>query len=116
MGDRTHRTFAPAPPTQWDHDQERWRLAHREYAQALDEIDRLRAEVRRLRAETYRDALEEIDRLRAEVYRLGIDRDHWYAAANYTPEEIHEQFMRASKGLDENGAWLWPDGLRTTKE
>ncbi|MFE6733414.1 hypothetical protein [Microbacterium sp. NPDC057650] len=58
-------------------------------------------------------ALREIERLRDELYRVTVDRDHWYAAANYTPEELHEMHMRASQGRDENGAWLWPDGLRT---
>lgn len=55
-----------------------------------------------------------IAQLEAEVHRLTVDRDHWYAAANYSPEELREQFMRASQGRDENGAWLWPDGVRTT--
>lgn len=85
MAERTHRTF-PAGSTE----------PHISYA-------------------TWHFMRQRIADLEAEVYRLTVDRDHWYAAANYTPDELHEQFMRASKGLDENGAWLWPDGLRTTK-
>ena len=65
--------------------------------------------------ETYLFLLAERDRLAAEVHRLTVDRDHWYMAANYTPDELAEMYHRASKGLDENGAWLWPDSVRTTK-
>ena len=54
-----------------------------------------------------------LDQLEAEVARLVADRDHWYMAANYTPEEVREFYLRASKGQDETGAWLWPDGERT---
>jgi hypothetical protein len=55
-----------------------------------------------------------IAELEAEVYRLTVDRDTWYARANYTPEELHEQHMRASQGRDpETGEWLWPDGVKT---
>ncbi|GAA3948818.1 hypothetical protein [Microbacterium soli] len=64
--------------------------------------------------ETWLFMRRRIEQLEAEVYRLTVDRDHWYAAANYTPEELHEMHMRASQGRDENGAWLWPDGVRTT--
>lgn len=53
-----------------------------------------------------------IAQLEAEVYRLTVDRDHWYAAANYTPEELHEMHMRASQGRDpETGEWLWPGSM-----
>lgn len=59
--------------------------------------------------------------LRAEVDRLGrelriaqSDADHWYLRATYTPEDLAEMRRRASLGLDENGAWLWPDSLTTT--
>ena len=85
MGDRTHRTFDRANSE-----------PHISYA-------------------TWHFMRKRIAELEAEVYRLTVDRDHWYAAANYTPEELHEQFMRASKGLDENGAWLWPDGVKTSR-
>lgn len=55
-----------------------------------------------------------IEQLEAEVFRLTVDRDTWYARANYTPDELHEQRMRASQGRDpETGEWLWPDGVRT---
>lgn len=57
----------------------------------------------------------EIQRLRYELHAVTVDRDHWYMKANYTPEEIAEMYHRASQGLDENGAWLWPDSVRTTK-
>lgn len=58
---------------------------------------------------------ESIERLERELYAMTVDRDHWYMAANYTPEEIAEFRHRATKGLDENGAWLWPDSVRTTR-
>ena len=49
----------------------------------------------------------EIERLNAEVHRLTVDRDHWYMAANYTPEEIAAFHRRLSMGLDpETGEWL----------
>lgn len=66
-------------------------------------------------AATYAFLMAERERLLAEVHRLTVDRDHWYMAANYSPDEIAEFYHRASKGLDENGAWLWPDSVRTTK-
>lgn len=56
----------------------------------------------------------EIERLKRELHAVTVDRDHWYMKANYTPEEIAEFYHRASQGLDENGAWLWPDSVRTT--
>ena len=59
---------------------------------------------------------QRIEQLEAEVSRLTVDRDHWYAAANYTPDELREQFMRASQGRDpETGEWLWPDRVKTTR-
>ena len=64
--------------------------------------------------ETYLFLRREVERLSAELHRVTVDRDHWYAAANYTPEELHEMHMRASQGRDENGAWLWPDSVKTT--
>jgi len=86
VGDRTHRTF-PVGST-------RPHISH----------------------ETWLYMRVRIEHLEAEVSRLTVDRDHWYAAANYTPEELHEQFMRASQGRDpETGEWLWPDGVRTTR-
>lgn len=57
----------------------------------------------------------EIERLTNELHAVTVDRDHWYMKANYTPEEVAEMYHRASFGLDENGAWLWPDNVRTTK-
>lgn len=57
----------------------------------------------------------EIERLERELYDVTVDRDRWYMKANYTPEEIDEMRHRATKGLDENGAWLWPDNVRTTR-
>lgn len=57
----------------------------------------------------------EIERLTDELHAVTVDRDHWYMKANYTPEEIDEMRHRATKGLDENGAWLWPDSVRTTR-
>lgn len=49
----------------------------------------------------------EIERLRSEVSRLTVDRDHWYMAANYSPEEISEFRHRTTMGLDpETGEWL----------
>jgi hypothetical protein len=65
--------------------------------------------------ETYLFMRSEIERLKSELYAVTVDRDHWYMKANYTPEEVAEFYHRASKGLDENGAWLWPDSVRTTK-
>lgn len=64
---------------------------------------------------TYEYLLAERERLLNEVHRLTVDRDHWYMAANYTDDEIAEMYHRATKGLDENGAWLWPDSVRTTR-
>lgn len=57
----------------------------------------------------------EIERLASELHAVTVDRDRWYMKANYTPEEIAEFYHRASQGLDENGAWLWPDSVRTTR-
>lgn len=57
----------------------------------------------------------EIERLTNELHAMTVDRDRWYMKANYTPEEIDEMHHRATKGLDESGAWLWPDSVRTTK-
>lgn len=89
---QTHRTFPVEHGTQFEHDAARWAFVH--------------AEVLRLQAE--------VDRLRAELYRANLAADHWYAAANYSPEELREQFMRASQGRDERtGEWLWPDGVKT---
>lgn len=65
--------------------------------------------------ETFLFMRAEIARLEREVYRLTVDRDHWYAKATYSEEELAEMYHRATKGLDENGAWLWPDSVRTTK-
>jgi len=65
--------------------------------------------------EAYLWLLSERERLLGEVHRLTVDRDHWYLQANYTPEEVAEFYHRASQGLDENGAWIWPDSVRTTK-
>lgn len=65
--------------------------------------------------ETYLYLVAEVERLRSEVHRLTVDRDHWYMAANYTPDEIAEFRHRATKGLDENGEWQWPDSLNATK-
>lgn len=53
----------------------------------------------------------EIERLERELHAVTVDRDHWYMKANYTPEEIAEFYHRASQGLDETGAWLWPDSV-----
>lgn len=64
--------------------------------------------------ETYAYLMAERERLLGEVHRLTVDRDHWYMVANYSPDEIALMRERASKGIDENGAWLWPDGVRTT--
>ncbi|WP_449408378.1 hypothetical protein [Microbacterium maritypicum] len=57
----------------------------------------------------------EIERLTRELAAMTADRDYWYTKATYTPEEIAEMYRRASMGLDENGAWLWPDSVRTTR-
>lgn len=57
-----------------------------------------------------RTTLERLDR---ELDRMTRDRNYWYLRANYTEEEIREMYERASKGQDENGNWLWPDGERT---
>lgn len=65
--------------------------------------------------ETFLFMRSEIARLERELYAVRVDRDHWYMKANYTPEEIAEMYHRASQGLDENGAWLWPDSVRTTR-
>lgn len=65
--------------------------------------------------EAYLWLVGERERLLAEVHRLTVDRDHWYLKANYTDEARAEMYHRASQGLDENGAWLWPDSVRTTK-
>lgn len=53
--------------------------------------------------------------LEAEVHRLTVDRDEWYARANFTDEERQEMYMRASQGRDEQtGEWLWPDSVTTS--
>lgn len=65
--------------------------------------------------ETFLFMREEIARLKRELSAVTADRDHWYMKANYTPEQIAEMYHRASQGLDENGAWLWPDSVRTTR-
>lgn len=65
--------------------------------------------------ETFLFMRAEIARLTSELHAMTVDRDRWYMKANYTPEEIDEMRRRATKGLDENGAWLWPDSVRTTK-
>lgn len=65
--------------------------------------------------ETFLFMRAEIERLTNELHAVTVDRDHWYMKANYTPEEIAEFYHRASQGLDENGAWLWPDSVRTTR-
>lgn len=65
--------------------------------------------------ETFLFMRAEIERLKNELHAVTVDRDHWYMKANYAPEEIAEFYHRASQGLDENGAWLWPDSVRTTK-
>jgi hypothetical protein len=84
VADRTHRTF----PITRTH-------PHVSYATWLFMRDR-------------------IDFLEAEVYRLTVDRDEWYARANYTDEERREMYMRASQGRDEQtGEWLWPDSVKT---
>lgn len=67
----------------------------------------MRAEIERLKRE-----LASTER---ELFAVRVDRDHWYMKANYTPEQIAEFYHRASQGLDENGAWLWPDSVRTTR-
>lgn len=54
---------------------------------------------------------ERIAHLEAEVYRLTLDRDHWYMAANYTPDEIREFTRRRLMNLDENGEYKWPPTL-----
>lgn len=59
--------------------------------------------------------VSEVERLTGELHAVTVDRDHWYLKANHTPEEVAEFYHRASQGLDENGAWLWPDSVRTTK-
>lgn len=65
--------------------------------------------------ETFLFMRSEISRLERELRAVTGDRDHWYMKANYTPEEIAEMYHRASQGLDEDGAWLWPDSVRTTR-
>lgn len=67
----------------------------------------MRSEIERLKRE-----LASAER---ELFAVRVDRDHWYMKANYTPEQIAEFYHRASQGLDENGAWLWPDSVRTTR-
>lgn len=59
--------------------------------------------------ETYLYLRREVDRLARELARVTVDRDHWYAAANYTPEELAEMRRRASLGIDENGVFQWPE-------
>lgn len=56
----------------------------------------------------------EIERLTRALAIAEASADHWYMKANYTDEERAEMYRRASLGLDENGAWQWPDNLRTT--
>lgn len=57
--------------------------------------------------ETYWFMKQEIARLSQELYAMTIDRDHWYMAANHTPEEIAEFRRRRSMGLnEETGEWL----------
>lgn len=58
---------------------------------------------------------EAIERLTRALAIAEASADHWYLKANYTDEELAEMHRRASLGLDENGAWLWPDSVRTTK-
>lgn len=65
--------------------------------------------------ETYLWLMDERERLLRDLHAVTVDRDHWYAVANFTEEERAEMYHRASQGLDENGAWLWPDSVRTTK-
>lgn len=67
----------------------------------------MRSEIERLK--------RELTAAENELHAVRVDRDHWYMKANYTPEEIAEFYHRASQGLDENGAWLWPDSVRTTR-
>ena len=67
----------------------------------------MRSEIERLR--------RELAASERELFAVRVDRDHWYMKANYTPEQIAEFYHRASQGLDENGAWLWPDSVRTTR-
>ncbi|KKX96702.1 hypothetical protein [Microbacterium sp. Ag1] len=67
----------------------------------------MRAEIERLK--------RELAAAERELFAVRVDRDHWYMRANYTPEQIAEMYHRASQGLDENGAWLWPDSVRTTR-
>lgn len=61
--------------------------------------------------ETYLYLVAERERLLDEVHRLTVDRDHWYMAANYSPDEIALMRERASKGIDENGEWQWPSSV-----
>lgn len=57
--------------------------------------------------ETYLFLRREVESLRAEVFQLTVDRDRWYMAANYSPEEIAEFARRRSMGLDPmTGDWL----------
>lgn len=52
-----------------------------------------------------------IEQLESELYRANLAADYWYAAANHTPEELREQYLARSKGLDENGDWIWPNSM-----
>jgi hypothetical protein len=63
---------------------------------------------------TYLFLVSEVQRLERALAIAEASADHWYLRANYTREELAEMYRRASLGLDENGAWLWPDNLRTT--
>lgn len=112
----THRTFAhvsPRPP-----------ISHETFLFMRSEIERLGRErehdLRAIQAERdyWRARASEpqtVERLEQELHSMTVDRDRWYLKANYTPEEIAEMYHRASQGLDENGAWLWPDSVRTTR-
>lgn len=60
---------------------------------------------RRLLLSQLRERDERIRVLEHEV-------NHWYARATYTPDELAEQYRRASMGLDDQGRWLWPDEVR----
>lgn len=112
----THRTFpveSRRPP-----------ISHETFLFMRSEIERLtqerEADLRAARAERdyWRARAREpeaIERLSSELHAMTVDRDRWYLRATYTDEERAEMYHRASQGLDENGAWLWPDSVRTTK-
>lgn len=65
--------------------------------------------------ETYLYLVAEVRRLEHELRLANAAADEWYLRATYTDEERAEMYRRASFGLDENGQWLWPDGVKTNQ-